>query len=189
MARNRYLPFGYKLENGEIVPSSREAQCVRDAYEAYIDGASYASIAEMMQNADIRYHADTPLWNKHMVKRMLENERYTGKDGYPAIIRLELFQRVASIREDKAAKCEVKKPQPPAPPPSKPVCVTTSLTDIGIVRLENKIKQELSRPVLEPERLKELIFRCAVQKYEAIRKANNPIRSNQEDAGSVHFDI
>lgn len=189
MARNRYLPFGFKLENGGVIPSTREAQCVRDAYEAYIDGASYASIAEMLQNSGIRYHADTPLWNKHMVKRMLENERYTGKDGYPAIIQLELFQIVASIREGKAAKCEVKKTQPPIPPSSKPVCVTTSLTDIGIVRLENQIKQELSRPVLEPERLKEMIFLCAVRKYEAIRKANNPIRSNQVDAGSAHFDI
>ena len=33
-----------------------------------------------------RYHQHTPEWNKHMVKRVLENARYTGTDGYPPLV-------------------------------------------------------------------------------------------------------
>ncbi len=188
MARNRYLPFGYRLENGEIVICRAEAECIERAYAAYVDGASYAAISDTLQAMGVRYHPDTPLWNKHMVKRMLENERYTGTDGYPAIIQPELFGRVAAIREGKAVKRERTEKQPAATVQSAPPTVPTRLTDISIARLENQINQELSKPVLEPERLQEMIFQLAVKKYDAIRTYNST-PSNQVDAGSVHFDI
>ena len=75
MAKNRYLPFGYMIRNGEIVINEQEAALVRTAFEEYMTGASYAAVAETLQATGIRYHSDTPLWNKHMVKRMLENSR------------------------------------------------------------------------------------------------------------------
>ena len=188
MARNRYLPFGYRLENGEIVICSSEAECIERAYTAYADGASYASIAETMQASGVRYHPDTPLWNKHMVKRMLENERYTDIGGYPAIIQTKLFEQVAVIRAGKAVKRKKTEKLPvPTLPPTPPV-VPNRLTDISIARLENQINQELSKPVLEPERLQDMIFQLAVKKYDVIRTYNS-IQSNQVDASSVHFDI
>ena len=67
MARNRYRPFGYRMENGEIIIHEKEAICVRTAYLAYLDGNGYATIAESLQGTGVRYHEDTPLWNKHMV--------------------------------------------------------------------------------------------------------------------------
>lgn len=190
MARNRYLPFGYRLENGETVICPAEADCIERAYVAYADGVSYAVIAETLQATGVRYHPDTPLWNKHMIKRILENERYTGTDGYPAIIQRELFDKVATIRAGKAVKRERtgKRPVPSAPTPLAPPIVPNRLTDISTVRLENQINQELSKPVLEPERLQDMIFQLAIKKYEAIRTYNS-IQSNQVDAGSVHFDI
>ena len=136
----------------------------------------------------IRYHPDTPLWNKHMVKRMLENKRYTGMDGYPIIIQPELFERVAVIRAGKAVIREKAEKQPAPTLSHVPPTVPGRLTDISIARMENQINQELSRPVLEPERLQDMIFQLAIKKYEAIR-SNNSIQSNQVDADSVHFDI
>ena len=188
MARNRYLPFGYRLENGEIVICPAEADCIERAYIAYADGVSYAVIAEILQTTGVRYHPDTPRWNKHMVKRMLENERYTGTDGYPVIIQRELFDKVAVIRDGKAAKRDKTGKRPTPPAPLVPPIVPNRLTDITIVRLENQINQELSKPVLEPERLQDMIFQLAIKKYEAIRTYNS-IQSNQVGAGSVHFDI
>ena len=78
MGKNRYLPFGYRIRNGEIVIEPVEANIVRKAFEEYAAGASYASIAMAFQYSGVRYHADTPEWNKNMVKRMLENIRYVG---------------------------------------------------------------------------------------------------------------
>ena len=188
MARNRCLPFGYRLENGEIVICASEAECVKNAYASYADGISYASIAVTLQATGIRYHPDTPLWNKHMVKRMLENKRYTGMDGYPILIQPELFERVAVIRAGKAVIREKAEKQPAPTLSHVPPTVPGRLTDISIVRMESQINQELSRPVLEPERLQDMIFQLAIKKYEAIRGYNS-IQSNQVDADSVHFDI
>lgn len=188
MARNRYLPFGYRLENGEIVIFPLEAECIKRAYNDYADGASYTAVADTLQASGVRYHPDTPFWNKYMVKRMLENERYTGTGGYPAIIQTELFERVAVIRAGKAVKREKAAKQPMVTLPPMSAAVPNCLMDISIARLENQINQELSKPVLEPERLQDMIFQLAVKKYDAIRTYNS-IQSNQVDASSVHFDI
>lgn len=40
------------------------------------------------------YHQHTAQWNKHMVKRILENERYLGMDGYPQLVTDEEFLAV-----------------------------------------------------------------------------------------------
>ena len=65
------------------------------------------------QYSGVRYHADTPEWNKNMVKRMLENIRYVGDVDYPQIIEATLFGRVASMRESRSIKIErAEKPVP-----------------------------------------------------------------------------
>jgi competence protein ComEC len=46
-------------------------------------------------------HYDAPEWNKHMVKRILENDKYAGEDGYPRIVSSDTFRRAAQIRESK----------------------------------------------------------------------------------------
>ena len=40
-----------------------------------------------------------------MVSRILENERYTGSDGYPAVIEPEMFRTANEIKQRKAAAC------------------------------------------------------------------------------------
>lgn len=114
MARNRYLPFGYRIRQGEITIYPIEAAYIREIFSAYIDGSSYAQIAQDMQDRGIQYHEGTTAWNKHMVKRILENERYTGKDGYPAIVSSEQYKRAAAVRQSKGA------PNLPESPGRKP---------------------------------------------------------------------
>ena len=188
MAKNRYLPFGYRLQDGEIVLDTQEAEIVKRTFEEYAAGGSYANIAGLLQCSGVRYHKDTPVWNKHMVKRMLENNRYTGTKGYPAIIPESLFQAVDAKRKSKAPLQAATKLRIPDSPKFS-LDIIQTVTDLNATRLENQIKQELGKPVLEPERLRKMIFQCALDKYEAIRAANKPIQSNQVDAGSVHFDI
>jgi len=188
MGKNRYLPFGYRIKDGKIVPHIPEAESVRIIFEEYAAGSSYADIAEQLQRSGVRYHEDTPAWHKHMVKRILENERYTGTKGYPAIIPESLFQAVDAKRKSKAPRQPAAKPHIPDSPKFSPDIIQT-VTNLKAIRLENQIKQELSKPVLEPDRLRKMIFQCALDKYEAILAANKPIQSNHVDAGSVHFDI
>ena len=82
---NRKQPFGYKMEFGEIVPQPREAEAVQSIYQQYLAGASFNQLAEQLQTEGVPYDADKP-WNKNMVARILEDDRYIGGKNFPALI-------------------------------------------------------------------------------------------------------
>ena len=101
---NRKILYGYQIRDGalEIVPE--EQQVVRMVFTLYIAGASFQNISEALNQQHIPYCLEAPLWNKHKVKRVLENPRYTGKDGYPVIIDANDFQTVQDKIAEKIAK-------------------------------------------------------------------------------------
>ena len=80
---NRKVLYGYQIQNGtlEIVPEEQRA--VSMVFTLYNSGASYQAISDALNRQGIPYCREVPLWNKHKVKRLLENPRYTGKEGYP----------------------------------------------------------------------------------------------------------
>ena len=94
---NRKLPFGYQRCFGDIVPHAAEAEAVRKIYQNYLAGASFRQIAEGLQAQGIPYDGDKQ-WNKNMVARILENERYTGIGPFPALVPAELFRAVQDRR-------------------------------------------------------------------------------------------
>lgn len=98
--KQRNLPFGYTVQEGQVMPYPTEADAVRGIFEAYILGASYKEIAESFTRLGPRYHAETAVWNKNMVKRILENRRYLG-ERYPAIVSPEIFSETARIQQEK----------------------------------------------------------------------------------------
>lgn len=86
MAQNRYLPYGYRIENGAIQISYDEAEVIRRIYQTYADGLSYKAIAERLTADGIRYIPEKPAWNKNMVARILQNDIYPGTEKYPKIV-------------------------------------------------------------------------------------------------------
>lgn len=48
MAGNRKLPFGYRMERGEITENPVEAEAVREIFHRYLAGASYAALVPPM---------------------------------------------------------------------------------------------------------------------------------------------
>lgn len=86
MAWQRKIPFGYIIRDGLIQPHPQEADAVRYIFGQYLAGASLLTIAEDMTGRGPRYHQHTPEWNKHMVKRILENAKYVGAGGYPRLV-------------------------------------------------------------------------------------------------------
>ena len=91
MAWQRKTPFGYMIRDGLIQPHPQEADAVRYIFGQYLDGASLLTIAEDMTQQGIRYHQHTAEWNKNMVKRILENIKYTGAEGCPRLVSDENF--------------------------------------------------------------------------------------------------
>lgn len=121
MAWQRKIPFGYQIQNGRINCHPEEAELVRAIFSRYLLGGSYSQIADEMTQQGVRYHQHTAQWNKHMVKRILENERYLGMDGYPQLVTDEEFLAVRLRRgeQNTYAPC----PSEIIPIRDKAVCV------------------------------------------------------------------
>ena len=96
---NRKQPFGYKMEFGKIVPQPQEAETVRSIYQQYLAGASFNQLTEQLQTKGVPYNADKP-WNKNMVARILEDERYTGEENFPVLIETEQFHAAQERRKE-----------------------------------------------------------------------------------------
>ena len=100
MAKNRKIPFGYRMEFGTYIPQPAEAETVRRIYQTYLAGASYKALVEALQERGVVYD-ECKLWNKNMVARILEDARYVGMDRYPAILPEEQFHSVQERRRDR----------------------------------------------------------------------------------------
>lgn len=99
MAWQRKIPFGYEIRGGQIRPHPQEADAVRYIFGQYLAGASFLAIAQDMAGQGVRYHSHTAEWNKNMVKRILENTRYTGADNWPRLVSDEDYAAAQRQRE------------------------------------------------------------------------------------------
>lgn len=95
----RKQPFGYKMKLGEIVPQPQEAEAVRSIYLQYLAGASFKQLTEQLQTEDVPYDGDKP-WNKNMVARILEDDRYIGEKHFPVLIPTEQFHAAQERRKE-----------------------------------------------------------------------------------------
>jgi hypothetical protein len=99
MSANRVIPFGYAVENGRHIPHPAESQTVRRIFMGYLGGGSLLTIARSLTADKAEFLPGRSDWNKNRVKRILEDERYTGTGTYPAIIG-EDMHRQARTRKD-----------------------------------------------------------------------------------------
>ncbi|MFI3227304.1 MAG: recombinase family protein [Clostridia bacterium] len=99
MIQNRTIPFGYKKEMGEVIIYEIESEIVKQIYTSYANGCSYKRIAESLTNQGIKYMKDRDKWNKNMIARILQNEKYLGNDEYPQIIENALHLESTSAKK------------------------------------------------------------------------------------------
>lgn len=92
--KNRYIPFGYQIKNGELSTLPTEAEIVREIFRHYAAGETLKSIAEALTAQRIKYLPEKYTWDKARVKRVLDNTIYLGEKGYPSIISADLFKLV-----------------------------------------------------------------------------------------------
>lgn len=104
MPKNRTSPFGYGMKNGEITTNPKEVYAVVTIFDEYLKGKSLSEIANLMQYENIKYFEDSTRWNKNMVKRIIENEKYLGNDTYPQIIAENIFKQANEKRVRKATR-------------------------------------------------------------------------------------
>ena len=99
---NRKILYGYQIIHGDLVIQEEERLTVQNVFTTYLAGLSYQALADRMNADNIPFSQESPLWNKHKIKRMLENPRYAGENGYPSIIDQDTFQQVQNKIAEKA---------------------------------------------------------------------------------------
>lgn len=91
--KKRTLPYGYEMQNGKVAESKDEADIVKPLFRAYASGASYRELAIRMETERVPYSRGNARWNKNKVARILNNERYCGEKGFPALIDRNVYEQ------------------------------------------------------------------------------------------------
>lgn len=94
----RKLPFGYEMRMGKICVKEQESTLVKQIFQSYSEGDSYNQIVGILSNQPIPYLQTDQPWNKNMVARILQDERYTGTTEFPLVVDPDLFQKVQRKR-------------------------------------------------------------------------------------------
>ena len=156
---NRKQPFGYKMEQGQIVAHPREAEIVQTMFAQYNNGASLGALAQMLNEQEIPYE-DGKRWNKNMVARILADERYLGVKGYPVLIDDISFQKAREKREKKQY-------------PVQKTAAQKALRRLGgqavSAQVEQRVMEVLNRLIEETEQIE-----CSVNASNHTGKTVNP---------------
>ena len=107
MPKNRVIPFGYCMRNGEITVDFNESKAVARIFEEYLNGSSLQQIAKLMESEKVQYSDISDRWNKNMVKRIIENKKYLGNEKYPQIIGEKFFTQANEKRMLRATSAYV----------------------------------------------------------------------------------
>ena len=162
---NRKQPFGYKMEFGEIVPQPQEAETVRSIYLQYLAGASFKQLAEQLQTEDVPYDEDKS-WNKNMVARILEDDRYIGEKEFPALIPTEQFHAAQERRKEMCPEYK----QTPAQKELRKLCGGTVPDSVA-----RKVLKILNQMVDDPQIIK--IETSGVPTTEDIRRLQQELNT------------
>lgn len=99
MPKIRSIPFGYEMQDGEIVPQAEQAKLVQQIFAGYLNGIPILEIVRNLNLNQIPYDESQKTWNKNRIYRILEDKRYLGQNGFPAIVAPNDFEQVARKRE------------------------------------------------------------------------------------------
>lgn len=99
--RNRTLPLGYGIENGEIVIDEQEAQTVKSIFDDYCNGSSLKTLVNALNERNVMFKVNGALWNKGRIYHILMDRRYIGEKSYPQIIAADTFHKANGLKDSK----------------------------------------------------------------------------------------
>lgn len=100
MAKPRYLPYGYRIQNGLITPDTAQAEYVRQIYQLYLAGNSLQEIAKHLQANSIPYSDETG-WNKNTVHRIVKIQHTAERTGIRPLSNIPYFKKRKSCASEK----------------------------------------------------------------------------------------
>lgn len=94
--KNRNIPFGYQYQKGGVMLHPTESAVLKQIIQSYLDGRSLLNIAEELNADQIEYLPGIIGWNKARIMHLLEDKRYLGESGYPAIMDADTYSAIQS---------------------------------------------------------------------------------------------
>lgn len=165
MLKNRSIPFGYCVINGEYALNTAESETIKKIFADYIGGKSMKTIIVEMT---MPYIKGKQTWNKNMIYRLLENKKYIGENGYPQIVTKHEFEQAAQIKKERTT---YRKPALTTNPQHiNTVMITEYEPTDEIQRMTNEINRLLDSEIINKENIEALIIKCAQLKYMAINE-------------------
>ena len=95
------IAFGYRLESGKIVIDKENSDIIKQIFYSYISGKTLKEISDELNMRGIKYKDGKRQWNKNIICRIVENEKYCGNEEYPPIIDTEIFKTANDIKQSK----------------------------------------------------------------------------------------
>lgn len=102
MKKKRYLPFGYCIQKGKIAVLLEEKQLIEKIYMRYLEGFSLIKLVTVAEQSKLKFRESTDVWNKNMIARILDDNRYWSHLDFPPILNAELADKVALMRKQKS---------------------------------------------------------------------------------------
>ena len=99
---NRKILYGYQIQNGEPIAQPQEAEGVKRIFSLYLEGMTQQQIADTLNADGFYYSVESPAWRRNRIVQVLQNTRYMGGKGYPALIDCETFRMAQAMRAERA---------------------------------------------------------------------------------------
>lgn len=99
--KQRKTPFGYIIKNGIVTVDKTEADIVREIAKQYLGGSSLKTIAGGLTLRTIEYMPGKSDWNKSRIRRMIDDTRYIGNNGYPPILTEQEYSAMLAFKSQK----------------------------------------------------------------------------------------
>lgn len=74
---------------------------VKQIFTLYQEGLSQQQIVDILNTEEIRYSESGTKWSQQILSKLLQNEHYTGRDGFPALIETEQLCAVQQIAKSR----------------------------------------------------------------------------------------
>lgn len=103
---NRMISYGYGIENGKIIAIPSEVEIIKQIFAEYLNGKILKEIADDLTERKVVFYEGKSDWNKNTVVRIIQNGKYIGENGYPAIIDVSTFEQANKKKSDKGHKKE-----------------------------------------------------------------------------------
>lgn len=96
--KNRRVKYGYAYQNGVITVNPTESTTVKRIFDLYINGLSLIKIVQLLIAENIEYMVGEVSWNKGKIKRIIDDDIYTGTDTYPPVISKDTFEKANKVK-------------------------------------------------------------------------------------------